>query len=247
MTTRVTTRETFLARVREEMARTSGLFPAAPSLRPAAPLREAAAIRSRARRATEALLARFRVEAEQVGTVVHRAATAEEAAGVVRTLAAEREAHRVATWRRSRLGAASVVAARLAEAGLDVYDGAPEGAAGEERPAPVPRLAVTEVGLTAADLAVAETGSLVLASGVGKGRAVSLLPACHVALFGPDQLVETLEEAGVMLEAWHAEPGSIGANVVFVTGPSRTADIELTLTRGVHGPREVHAVFVDTF
>ena len=102
------------------------------------------------------------------------------------------------------------------------------------------------MGLTAADLAVAETGSLVLASGAGKGRAVSLLPACHVALFGPGQLVGTLEEAGVVLEAWHAtDEGEAGANIVFVTGPSRTADIELTLTRGVHGPKEVHAVFID--
>ncbi len=242
----MTTRAAFLERIRREMPRTSGLFPAAPSPRPAAPLHEAAAIRSRARRATEALLARFRLEAEQVGTVVHRAATVEEASGIVRQLAADREARRVATWRRSRLGAVSAVAARLAEAGLDVYDGAPENGGGGTRTAPVARLAMTELGLTSVDLAVAETGSLVLASGVGKGRAVSLLPPCHVAIFGPDQLVETLEEAGVILEAWSAdETGATGSNIVFVTGPSRTADIELTLTRGVHGPREVHAVFVD--
>src|SRR5262249_17585468 len=192
---------------------TSVLTPATPLPRSASPRREAAAIRSRARQATEALLARFRVEAEQVGTVVHRTATAEEAARVVRQLAAEREAGRVATWRRSRLGAASGVAARLAEAGLHGHGGAPGGRArggragggGGEGRAPGAGLGVTELGLTAADLAVAETGSLVLASGVGKGRAVSLLPACHVAIFGPDQLVETLEEAGVMLQAWHAE------------------------------------------
>jgi L-lactate dehydrogenase complex protein LldG len=242
----VTTRDAFLDRVRREMAKTPGLFPAAPSLRPTEPLREAAVIRSRARKVTEALLARFRLEAEQVGTVIHRAATVEEASGIVRQLAADREASRVATWRRSQLGAVSAVAARLAEAGLDVYDGAPENGAGGARTAPLARLAVTELGLTSVDLAVAETGSLVLASGVGKGRAVSLLPPCHVALFGPDQLVETLEEVGVVLEAWHAEEtGATGANIVFITGPSRTADIELTLTRGVHGPREVHAVFVD--
>jgi L-lactate dehydrogenase complex protein LldG len=242
----VTTRAAFLEGIRREMARTSGLFPATPSPRPAAPLHEAAAIRSRARRATEALLARFGLEAEQVGTVVHRAATVEEASATVLRLAAAREARRVATWRRSRLGPLSAVATRLAEAGLDVYDGAPENDAGAGTTAPLARLAVTEIGLTGVDLAVAETGSLILASGVGKGRAVSLLPPCHVALLGPDQLVESLEEAAVILEAWNAaELGTTGSNIVFVTGPSRTADIELTLTRGVHGPREVHAVFVD--
>ena len=242
----MTTRAAFLEGIRREMARTPGLFPATPSPRPAAPLAEAAATRSRARRATEALLSRFRMEAEQVGTVVHRAATVDEASAIVRRLATEREARCVATWRRSRLGPVSAVATCLAEAGLDVYDGAPENGAGGGRTAPVARLAVTEIGLTGVDLAVAETGSLVLASGVGKGRAVSLLPPCHVALLGPDQLVESLEEAGVVLEAWSvAESGATGSNIVLVTGPSRTADIELTLTRGVHGPREVHAVFVD--
>ena len=70
----------------------------------------------------------------------------------------------------------------------------------------------------------------------------------HVAVFGRERLVETLEQVGVMLEALHVDPeGSMsGAMINFITGPSRTADIELTLTRGVHGPKEVHAIFVET-
>ena len=69
---------------------------------------------------------------------------------------------------------------------------------------------------------------------------MSLLPPVHVALVPVERLHATL---GALFAA---EPDLLraAANVVFVTGPSRTADIEMTLTRGVHGPRIVHVVFV---
>jgi L-lactate dehydrogenase complex protein LldG len=88
---------------------------------------------------------------------------------------------------------------------------------------------------------------MVVISGAGRPRAASLLPGCHVAVFDRDVLVESLAQAGLALEAWHdgPAPADRGASINFVTGPSRTADIELTLTRGVHGPRDVHAIFVE--
>jgi L-lactate dehydrogenase complex protein LldG len=107
--------------------------------------------------------------------------------------------------------------------------------------------AAADLGVTGVDLAIAETGTLVVVSGAGRPRSASLLPACHVAVFGREVLVESLLQAGLALEAWHdgVAPGARGASINFITGPSRTADIELTLTRGVHGPKEVHAVFVE--
>jgi len=102
------------------------------------------------------------------------------------------------------------------------------------------RLDAAIVGVTGADAALADTGSVGLVHGEGRARLVSLLPPVHVALVPVDRLHATL---GALLAA---QPGLLraAANVVFVTGPSRTADIEMTLTRGVHGPRIVHVVFV---
>ena len=101
-------------------------------------------------------------------------------------------------------------------------------------------LAGALVGVTGADAALAETGSIVLASGPGRGRLASLLPPVHVALLDPRTLVESLSD----LMADRPDLMTAGSNVVCITGPSRTADIEHTLSRGVHGPREVHVALV---
>jgi L-lactate dehydrogenase complex protein LldG len=108
-------------------------------------------------------------------------------------------------------------------------------------------IAEADLGVTGADLAIAETGTLVLVAAAGRPRSTSLLPPCHVAVFDRTALVESLEQLGLVLEAWHDGPAppERGAMINFITGPSRTADIELTLTRGVHGPKEIHAIFVD--
>lgn len=96
------------------------------------------------------------------------------------------------------------------------------------------------VGITGATAALVDTGSVGLVHGAGRPRLASLLPPVHVALVPVGVLRPTLG-------AWFAEHADVlrgAANLVVVTGPSRTADIEMTLTRGVHGPRVVHVVFV---
>ena len=90
-----------------------------------------------------------------------------------------------------------------------------------------------EVGVTMADLAVAETGSLLLATGPGRPRMVSLSPKIHVVLVPRERIVGTLAEAFARLS---------DRTSVLITGPSRTADIEGVLVRGVHGPGEIHVV-----
>ena len=109
------------------------------------------------------------------------------------------------------------------------------------------RAASTSVGLTAVDAAFASTGSVLLASGPGRNRSASLLPPRHILLVPMSKIHATFEawlrslrgQAG--LEPLLRQSGQI----VFVTGPSRSADIELKLTLGVHGPGAVHAIIFD--
>jgi L-lactate dehydrogenase complex protein LldG len=102
-------------------------------------------------------------------------------------------------------------------------------------------LASASIGLTGADAGLAETGSIVVTSGPGRGRLASLLPRVHVAIVRRSSIVESLP----VLIARRPELVTSGANFVCITGPSRTADIEHVLARGVHGPGEVHAILVD--
>ena len=87
-------------------------------------------------------------------------------------------------------------------------------------------------GITTADFAISETGTLVLSAGPGRPRATSLLPPLHVAVLPEDRIVGTLSDLMPHLEA-------LPSALAFVTGPSRTADIELTPVRGAHGPVNV--------
>ena len=98
------------------------------------------------------------------------------------------------------------------------------------------------VGVTGTFAAIAETGTLMLLSGATTPAAVSLLPETHVAVVRADQLVATMEDGFARLRATHA---AIPRAVNFVSGPSRTADVEQTVTLGAHGPRRVLIVLVE--
>jgi L-lactate dehydrogenase complex protein LldG len=93
-------------------------------------------------------------------------------------------------------------------------------------------LAQCDLGVTEADFALPETGTLGLLSSAEKPRAVSLLPRIHLALVSPAVLRADLHQVFELAKAERY--------LVFVTGPSRTADIELTVTLGVHGPQALH-------
>jgi L-lactate dehydrogenase complex protein LldG len=241
----VSTKAEFLARIREQVRRAPARFAAATARRPQHPAAEAESIRRELAERWPETLDAFRREFEGVAGVFHRVTSIDMVPDAVARIAREREARGLVAWHASALGADLVPA--LGAHGLDVHQmpaAEPTGSGERERLRSI--AARADLGLTGVDLAVAETGTLVLVSGAGRPRSTSLLPPCHIAVFDRTALLESLRQVGVFLEAWHADTASArGGAINFITGPSRTADIELTLTRGVHGPKEVHAIFVE--
>ncbi len=186
----------------------------------------------------EALVEQFSRALAALTGHVHRAATATDVADIVMGVAAAHGATSCLSWDDEHLGCPgllSVLAARgLARVTYVVS------ADSVERGPTVQDLGRVELGLTGAHAALADGGAIVLVSGPGRGRLASLLPPVHVAIVSERRMWPSL--AALL----HAEPGlfDAGSNVVIVAGPSRTADIEMTLTHGVHGPKHVHVILM---
>lgn len=99
-----------------------------------------------------------------------------------------------------------------------------------------------KVGVTGAYCAIAETGTLMLLSGAQTPLAASLLPDTHIAVVSRSRIVRSMEDAWDLLRREH---GQLPRQAAFVSGPSRTADIEMTMVLGIHGPYRVHVLLVD--
>jgi L-lactate dehydrogenase complex protein LldG len=101
--------------------------------------------------------------------------------------------------------------------------------------------ATADIGITSADYALAATGTLVLLSSAEEARLVSLLPPVHIAVIPRSRILANLDELLGVLPL----PAQRTSAMVLITGPSRTADIEQILVRGVHGPGEICTVIVE--
>ena len=98
--------------------------------------------------------------------------------------------------------------------------------------------AASGIGITGAAYALAETGTLVLLVSPDEARLVSLLPPVHIAVVERERILTGLDELFTVLPT----PCDTTSSMIFITGPSRTADIEQILVRGVHGPGTIHVV-----
>jgi L-lactate dehydrogenase complex protein LldG len=101
------------------------------------------------------------------------------------------------------------------------------------------------VGVTAADFCLADTATLVMKTRPGQARSVSLLPSIHVAVIPEDRIIADFRELCYLLSFEEKEHREGLTNcMTLISGPSKTADIEVVMVEGVHGPREVHIYLI---
>ncbi len=104
------------------------------------------------------------------------------------------------------------------------------------------RILGADIGITSVTHAIAETGSLVMMAEPGHERLASLLPPVHVAIVERSQILPDLFD--LFAELRRAGYDNLPSNLAFITGPSKTGDVEFTLTTGVHGPGKWHVIVV---
>ena len=155
--------------------------------------------------------------------------------------------HRAASAAAARDYVASVLAGRsavlsnapiLRECGIDLLPGVQTGITDRDQLRAA--CSTAACGITGADYALADTGTLVMLSSPQEARLISLLPPVYIALVARACLLTGLDELLTILP----RPAGQTSSMVLITGPSRTADIEQILVRGVHGPGEIHVVVV---
>lgn len=239
-------REEFLRSVREALGREEGP-PTSPyhRLEEDLPLLEsqAAELETRLRENRPQLLDRLADMASRGGWNVHRVAGVEGAIGRVDSIIGELKATRVVRSGQTIFDEVPVDTALQWQAVDVVPMVRSQSATREELREQVRR---ADVGLTGTDYALAETGSLVIMPRQGLSRLVSLVPPVHVALVRPEEVLETLHDLFLLRRLEYKQRGGeMGSYLNFITGPSRTADIEMTIVQGVHGPRTVHMILVE--
>ncbi len=102
------------------------------------------------------------------------------------------------------------------------------------------------IGITAADFCMADTASLVMRTRPGQARSVSLVPSIHIAVINLDRIIRDLKELFALL-SFDPQVRKEGLTncMTFISGPSKTADVEATMVHGAHGPREVYVYVIE--
>ena len=146
----------------------------------------------------------------------------------------------VAAWQHPLIGGLELPDA-LAEQGVSVFFSDVNASQGQNLRQ---HIIDSYIGITSADFCMADTATLVMRTRPGQARTVSLLPSIHIAVIELDQIIADLKELYALLK-WDPQKRKEGVTncMTFISGPSKTADIEATMVHGAHGPREVY-IFV---
>jgi len=182
----------------------------------------------------DATVDQFKAKYESLAGHVHLCADVAETANQVVALCREAGAGRVAIGDLDAELSAAIPPA-LERAGMEAY-GSPF--PGSEMPEGIDRAAV---GVSTAAFGIAESGSIVEFATDDAVRLVSSLPRVHVGICRKAEVIPTLREAAPRIAGFFEDHPDHGA-VTFISGPSRTADIEMRLTLGVHGPEVSHVI-----
>lgn len=191
------------------------------------------------------LVEKFESELVSLGCNAYRASTLSELEGIIRSILEQNHAQSVVLSRNPIINQLQIC--KILEGwGKDVSPWPVSPAEQPEGGLFSDKCFAAGAGITGVDFALAETGSLVLTSLTEGSQLTSLAPPVHIALYRRSQIRASLDEVLQNLPI-SRDPNrpSPTRSLVFVTGTSRTADIEQILIRGVHGPRDVHAILVE--
>lgn len=182
---------------------------------------------------TNELVARFKDRLESVGGEAHSVENLEQATDIIATHPALAQKEIVVAPGFSTFQFWGAILPKLRDKGIDIREA--------ESPASV---ADAPAGLSVAELAIAETGSVLLAENALEARVVGMLTLTHFVLVHKETLFPMLEDAGTLLVKLTRSGPDQRHYISLVTGPSRTADIERTLTIGVQGPKALCVILV---
>lgn len=178
----------------------------------------------------------FKTNLENLTGKVYIAKDAEDASQQIRVWLEELQAKKVIMWDHEELK--NVVNLENTNIKLDYWS--PDRSQNEL----ITAAEQADVGITWVDYAIGYTGTLALFSSPTQGRSVSLLPTNHIAVFRKDNLVPTMSTVmKILMERRSTQ--EVPAAIDFITGPSRTSDIEMDLSIGVHGPVKVWAIIIE--
>jgi len=189
----------------------------------------------------EELAEQFAQELERLQGNVYRCPNDAAALEHIRTLLTKHNATSVIAWEFEQIGL-SGLKELLEDLQIVKLDSV---ALGPDRAERLQQLEPAQICISGADVGIAESGTLMVRGGPQRGRLASLLAPVHIAVLRTSQLVRGLGQALAEIQSRHGpDVFADSSSLTLITGPSRTADIEMTLTHGVHGPREVHVMLI---